>query len=243
MRRRQGFSLTELLLVVAIVCVLAAITFAVTGSAKRRSFGTVEASQLRQIYVATNLYESDHDQMSPDSLVNLVPGYAPAKILMNPHDVRLETARSDWPANPWIWIAQFGTPPMGDLPRDRLPRSKFINSYLYMKTYEGRFPTGRTYTDYRNNPAVGLIAGLGLMTCVTEEATGKSGCRYRHKDPVVDPGQPSTSLAGEYLTIRTDGSIVSRQRSEKCAGSDMPFSILFLFKEASCGGQNTAAPG
>ncbi len=58
---RNGFSLIELLVVLAIIAILAALLFPVYAQARFRSYGTVCASNLHQLGIATQLYCSDYD--------------------------------------------------------------------------------------------------------------------------------------------------------------------------------------
>ena len=240
--RLTGFTLIEILVSIAIIAVLAAILFPVFKYAKRNSYETVEEAQLRQLYVAVNLYEADYDQHSPYSLALLVPSYCNPRMLECPHDLRNGLHFPSWPANPGITIKPFGNPPIGDPDYLRLERAPFINSYYYLRTFVGRFPPGLRYSDYRNNPNVGLIAGLGLMTCsATGLGTTPGTCVYNHKYPLVSPGQPAENLRGVYLTVRTDGSIVTRLYPVVCS-SDIPFDVMWLFQPVNCTATSVTSP-
>jgi prepilin-type N-terminal cleavage/methylation domain-containing protein len=61
MTPRRAFTLVEVLIVVAILAVVAAIAFPVFSRAKEASKRTVSISNLRQLYFATKLYQSDYD--------------------------------------------------------------------------------------------------------------------------------------------------------------------------------------
>lgn len=197
---------------------------------KQQSFVTREINQMKQIYVSVNLYEADHDQASPPSLANLTGEYLPAGLLKCPTDVRIPLARNDWPANPWIRLSGF------DPEQFRQQRVPYLNSYFYLRTFQGRYPAGRSYDEYRNNPSVGLLSGVGLMECTSSSQPNSiGGCDYPKKDAKVDAGQPPLNLYGTYVTVRTDGSEVIRKRSDQCVGSDMSLNELFLFYTPSCG--------
>jgi len=56
-----GFTLVELLVVVVIIGILAALLFPLMKSAQARALGTKCAAQLREIQQANNLYANDHD--------------------------------------------------------------------------------------------------------------------------------------------------------------------------------------
>ena len=191
-------------------------------SSKSSAYRTRETAQLSQIYLGLNLYEADFDQQSPESLVTLrKANYLPSQMLACPNDVRASLKPIDWPANPWITETRVGDPP--ELINARYSE---MNSYQYLKTYVGRFPKGRTYDEFRNDPKVGLITGLGLMNCASP--LEKHGCRYLNKSPLVDLAQPPMNLLGSLLTVRTDGSVTSRIRSAPSNGT-MSYEQLFLF--------------
>ncbi len=228
----------ETMVVVAIIAIVASVVFAVSRSSMERAFTARELAQIRQVYVAVNLYEADYDRTSPNSLVNLCPTYVSPRELACPTDVRHAIRPPNWPANPWVWTTIPGVP--SDLPEDVNLRSSFVNSYLYLKPFRGRFAVGRTFEMYRDDPEVGLITGIGLLSCVNPEMPDAvAGCDYRHKPPKISQGQPPMNLAGTYLTIRTDGSIAVRHRSEDCLDSDMPLSEMFFFRTPGC---KTPAP-
>lgn len=64
--RRPGFTLIELLVVIAIVAILAAVLFPVFARAKEAAKRTSCLSAIRQIGLATLLYETDSDDRLPD---------------------------------------------------------------------------------------------------------------------------------------------------------------------------------
>jgi prepilin-type N-terminal cleavage/methylation domain-containing protein/prepilin-type processing-associated H-X9-DG protein len=65
--RRKGFSLIELLIVITVIAVLAAILFPTFAAAKRRSRAAACESNLRQIYAAFELYLQDWDECYPNT--------------------------------------------------------------------------------------------------------------------------------------------------------------------------------
>jgi len=67
----RGFSLIEVLVVIAIIIVLAAIIFPVYSSARRRAQQTVCASNLAQIHKALFMYVMDQDSGGPPNLSGL----------------------------------------------------------------------------------------------------------------------------------------------------------------------------
>ncbi|MFN3689532.1 MAG: type II secretion system protein [Fimbriimonadales bacterium] len=65
MMRQRGFTLIELMIVIAIVVVLAALLLPVFAAARHASKSSVCASNLRQLSKATLLYVQDHDECFP----------------------------------------------------------------------------------------------------------------------------------------------------------------------------------
>jgi len=63
--KRDGFTLAELLLVIAILAVLAALLLPVFTTARHASKASMCASNLRQLSKATLLYTQDHDECFP----------------------------------------------------------------------------------------------------------------------------------------------------------------------------------
>jgi prepilin-type N-terminal cleavage/methylation domain-containing protein/prepilin-type processing-associated H-X9-DG protein len=65
-RMRTGFTLVELLVVIAVIAVLAALLFPVFNSARRKAWQTTCISNERQIGMGLALYEQDFDQTYPN---------------------------------------------------------------------------------------------------------------------------------------------------------------------------------
>jgi prepilin-type N-terminal cleavage/methylation domain-containing protein len=79
-RRDAGFTLVELLTVIAIIGVLAAIIIPTVGKVRESAQRTVDASNLREILKAAMLYANDHNDRLPDpaALAAEFPEVAPA---------------------------------------------------------------------------------------------------------------------------------------------------------------------
>ncbi|MBL8065456.1 MAG: hypothetical protein JNM34_06305 [Chthonomonadaceae bacterium] len=59
--KRRSFTVTELLVSLSIVVLLAGCTFAVLAVVKRQSMATVSSSNLHQLYTAISLYRTEYD--------------------------------------------------------------------------------------------------------------------------------------------------------------------------------------
>lgn len=64
---RGGFTLVELLVVLAIIAILAAMLLPAMGRAKRRAQNTVCLNQLRQLGIATRLYADENENRMPSA--------------------------------------------------------------------------------------------------------------------------------------------------------------------------------
>jgi prepilin-type N-terminal cleavage/methylation domain-containing protein len=218
---KRGFTILELLCVLAIIAIVTAITYPVFANAKDRARVAEEMARVRNLYLAIGLYEGDHDQISPPSLVQLVSSYAPANLLSCPQDHRKGMVLHEWPANPWILWS-----PRDDSFMSRM-RSPAMVSYFYMRSWERAFPAGRSYTELRNDPEVGFIAGFGLFKCVNGR------CIFPPTGSAYNVGHPASNIGGVMVEARTDGSIVTRRRDGPC-DSGMLFNQVFLFQDMNC---------
>jgi len=82
-----AFTLTELLAVIAIVGVLAAILAVTVGKVRDASRSTQCLGNLRQIYTAASLYSADHKQMTPTRKYNFYPDVWPYAYPNRPYKV------------------------------------------------------------------------------------------------------------------------------------------------------------
>ena len=76
---RRSFTLVELLSVIGIVALLAAILFPVFNAAREKGRRSTCTSQMRQISIALKLYQQDHDSQAPffGNEIHLKAGYDP----------------------------------------------------------------------------------------------------------------------------------------------------------------------
>lgn len=77
---KRGFTLIEVLVVIAIIAILAAILFPVFAQAKAAAKAIACMSNMRQIGYATQLYLQDYDETwFPSFTVSTLPGFAPQR--------------------------------------------------------------------------------------------------------------------------------------------------------------------
>ena len=80
-RQRRGFSLTELIVVMAIIALLGTLIFPVVGRAVARARQTECRSNLRQFAAGLMIYRAEHRGKNPDWLSNLYPDYVDSREL------------------------------------------------------------------------------------------------------------------------------------------------------------------
>jgi len=202
---QAGFTLIEVIVSLAVIALIAAIVFPAIARSKESAYRTREEASLRQIYVAVNLHEADFDQQALPSLQQLKDGYLKLSFLESPTDARRSNNLADWPVNPWVNLEQI------DKPEYLSQRSTARIAYFYLKPFEGRFPAGQSFAEYRNEPEVGMVTGLGLLKC--------DGVCIYWKQNSLESGHPASNLYGDLGTVRMDGSIYFRKMVRGCSGT------------------------
>ena len=86
--RRSAFTLIELLTVIAIIGILAALIFPTVGKMRETAQRAVDGSNLREIVKAAQLYAADNNDRLPDPLAKLVSD--PRHKSPNPYLFRIE---------------------------------------------------------------------------------------------------------------------------------------------------------
>ena len=82
-----GFTLVELMVVIAIMSILVGLIATIYSASKTRAFVTVDISNLRQMGVAGAIYASNHDDRFPLNVRPLYQeGLVPASICLSPLD-------------------------------------------------------------------------------------------------------------------------------------------------------------
>src|SRR6266852_5379697 len=100
-RRPRGFTLLELLIVIAVIVILASIGYPVYIGVQERAKVTKDMSNLRQIGIATQLYMNDNDGVLPGSttvpwMSQLHPKYLSSwNIFQSPFDTRSPSELGD----------------------------------------------------------------------------------------------------------------------------------------------------
>jgi prepilin-type N-terminal cleavage/methylation domain-containing protein len=85
-RRRGGFTLVELLVVVGLIGVLAGLLAPACVRSLHRARETPCLSQLHQVALALSMYEADHAGNPPSMLAELAPEYGAPSVLLCPDD-------------------------------------------------------------------------------------------------------------------------------------------------------------
>jgi prepilin-type N-terminal cleavage/methylation domain-containing protein len=125
MKSAKAFSLIELLIVMAIIAVVAGILFPVIAASKREAKRTSCASNMRQIFLATDLYCQDTGgwESPPDYLYQVEPYIKNAHIFTCPSEDSITPGTS-------------GTYPARIIDVNGGPQSPFRISYAYLRNFE-----------------------------------------------------------------------------------------------------------
>jgi prepilin-type N-terminal cleavage/methylation domain-containing protein len=146
--RARGFTLTELLVVVAIIAVLAGITTSAFVAARNGAKVTADISNMRQLGAAAALYQSDFDNVFPLSASTLVAsGRVPSAIVSSSRDAT--------PDGLAVAIANEVLPPVGRA-MPKLP---------YRLSYPGLFEMGFDQTFVQNH--LTSASGVGWLVEVS----------------------------------------------------------------------------
>lgn len=85
--KKRALTLTELLVVIAVILLLAGVTFPLTQAVRNSSLLSVELHQFRQLAVAHGIYLAESDDATPGSTIPLVSSkLAPVELVVSPFD-------------------------------------------------------------------------------------------------------------------------------------------------------------
>jgi prepilin-type N-terminal cleavage/methylation domain-containing protein len=199
LRRRQskGFTLVELMVVLALLSFLAALVFSVVGSARERGRQTTCVAQLRQIGAAYSMYAQDFEGRPPQ-LETLNAGYLKLPSLLM------------CPSDPWRQLD-------GDAGTNRSQYLSVAPDYCLPATlpvtyyYSGNnCNTPEEANSYWEQLEKGMGPSTGIVAC---RVHGERSNTW-YPDRVL-----STAYQGRVLRLQLDGAVVTRQYSIKQAGS------------------------
>lgn len=150
----RGFTLLELLTVVGIISVLAAILFPLISSAKRAATARSCASNMRQAGAALLMYSGDHDQRYPiNFLTPSESNYVYAEQLT--HDTFCLCQKNSFrPLYCWVTsIKPYLTVSKLMCPQDKVPSRAKVTSY----EYKLMFAFGDDYSEIEHPTKVALL--------------------------------------------------------------------------------------
>lgn len=129
---RRAFSLVELLFVVLVVSILLAMIGASVGQASRSAKETRCQSNLRQLYTASFVYQSDHRGVMPSRTID---GRMPQSILGIEPDLRC--SETVWYVPCFADRQRFESSPSALMYRDYMPTHPWAN-YITFSASIGR---------------------------------------------------------------------------------------------------------
>jgi len=145
MRRKAGFTLIELMIVIAIIAILAAILFPVFNQARRKSLQASCISNLRQLTTAIRMYCEDSDGTFPKALYADPVGSAWGDVIFQGYVNNDQVY--DCPAN--------------SLHMDRLTGVGYAQS-RFIRAYEGYAGVGYSYGINAMEPNLSLTPPLTI---------------------------------------------------------------------------------
>lgn len=233
-RSRAGFTILELLVVIAVIGLLAALLLPALGGAQRRARKTEETAALRQVGIAFNFYATSNQDAA-------LPGYLPPDVQNNLQDASTFAVNVRFPDGspvpaalaatwPWRLAAQFDYDPSVLLGRRPLDDAEDLlrmsDGTLIDPGYSGAdgvyaADTTRAET-IAFQPAFGYNAFYvgGWYERFTDSATGQTRPRPRFHQATPYAGGP-VGLS-PYVTTRVSG-IRSASLVLFCTTTDIDF--------------------
>ena len=138
---RRGFTLIEILTVVAILAALAGIAFPVFGAVRRRVQHATCAENLHQLGIAVTIYANDHEGWVPPATTAEdawahVPGVSLADVKSSP--LGLRTAMAPYVKNDAVWFCPADARARQDVLW--LGQRHLLTSYLFDPKSPGELP-------------------------------------------------------------------------------------------------------
>lgn len=134
----------EVITAILIIAVLAAVLLPVYGGVKGKARESVDISNMRQVYMAITMYESDFDSTTPQRL-DQVGHYAKSQDLFRaPRDPVKQTKTGSYPARLFV----IGAP----------ERIHYRVSYAFLRSYPGYYYLEDQWDEARQQDKLGMIA-------------------------------------------------------------------------------------
>jgi|GEM_PF-2027568 len=192
-KSQKGFSLVELLVVIVIVAILASLLLPALIRAKKIAEGVPDISNMKQLYEALIMYQSDENDQYPVTY-NLVRPYTDSDAIFAS---KMDTGRipfkdGKWCAVPFYW---------GEGGREDMQESDFKMSYGYLRNMFPDSSIGLFLKEVQK-PNVGLFADPWAGDESNDGISDTSSLN----------GQSLAAISGSYvsgpvLRIQTDGSL------------------------------------
>jgi len=190
MKLRAAFTLIELLIVIAIIAILAALLFPALAKAKRRAKGVVDVSNMHQIFTSLTLYEGDNAERDPRYLTDVRTYLKSDQVLASPLDTfRLPEPNNTWTNAPLV--------PCGG------QSTKVKISYAYLPTFldlDSVIPDDQ-WQKIRADSSIGILASTWLGDPSIYPGPGASFCGQSLMD-ITGP-----VLQGPIQRVNMDGSL------------------------------------
>lgn len=198
---RKAFTLVEVLVVVAIIAVLAAIVFPVFVRARKRALEVPDISNMRQVYLALSIYEGDNGEDSPLTLVEVDP-YVSSRDLFASNNDRWRTPMENgsWSATPLIPCIFWYSP--------------FKISFAYLRTFPPYNEDVSAWKPKRADAKVGILSSPYSGDVASLGARDAYLCGELGKEPSTSLGPV---MEGPILRINMDGSFFRLPRNRHLA--------------------------
>lgn len=211
--RRDGFTLTELLVVIGIIAVLAGLLFPLTRHFSRKTGAIQCVSNLKEIGVGVTLYASDHGGTLPGSLLSQQsPRYSQSQaadirwaggkivVYLAPY---LET-RPDWTRGE---KSPFACPAWNKEVKSETSASYMLNQFVYVNgVYQSPSQATAMPWGYASSSNTKPPGNIGLLTGVSSKIGGRNfsdSSTWMLKDAdrgsiSYDPALPAAPVHGSF---------------------------------------------